>query len=160
MNTCSIGIELKLDCHKNTYCSQSEISEILNEDKYLLTLRTGIKNIHLHTICTHHRLQFINYYSTYHKSCCDPFSIHSKTVKGNLTTVTLEHNQLNSNTIPGKKICFGCVRKIKSVEEVDKRHDPDYISPDNSVIQIDTINPCLIKFGVSPIKRSSSMSML
>ena len=43
MNTCSIGIELKLDCHKNTYCSQSEISEILNEDKYLLTLRTGIK---------------------------------------------------------------------------------------------------------------------
>ena len=38
MNTCSIGIELKLDCHKNTYCSQSEISEILNEHKYLLTL--------------------------------------------------------------------------------------------------------------------------
>ena len=29
-----------------------------------------------------------------------------------------------------------------------------------TVIQIDTINPCLIKFGVSPIKRSSSMSML
>ena len=104
MNTCSIGIELKLDCHKNTYCSQSEISEILNEDKYLLTLRTGIKNIHLHTICTHHWLQFINYYSTYHKSCCDPFSIHSKVVKENLTTVTLEHNQLNSNIIPGKNI--------------------------------------------------------
>ena len=42
MNTCSIGIELKIDCHKYTYCSQSEISEILNEDKYLLTLRTEI----------------------------------------------------------------------------------------------------------------------
>ena len=33
---------------------------------------------------------------------------------------------MNSNIIPGKKICFRCVRKIKSVEEVDKRHDPDY----------------------------------
>ena len=33
MNTCSLGIELKLDCHKNTYCSQSEISEILTGDK-------------------------------------------------------------------------------------------------------------------------------
>ena len=102
----------------------------------------------------------MNYYSTYHKSCCDPFSIHSKIVKGNLTTVTLEHNQLNSTLVPGKKICFGCVRKIKIIEEVDKRHDPDYISPDNSVIQIHTVNPCLIKYGLSPIKRSASMSML
>ena len=39
------------------------------------------------------------------------------------------------------------------------RHDPDYISADNSVIQIDTVNPCLIKYGLSPIKRSSSMSI-
>ena len=60
----------------------------------------------------------------------------------------------------GKKIRFGCVRKIKTIEEVDKRHDPDYISPDNSVIQIDTVNSCLIKYGLPPIKRSASMSML
>ena len=67
---------------------------------------------------------------------------------------------MNSTLVPGKKICIDCVRKIKTVEEVDKRHDPDYISPDNSVIQIDTVNPCLIKYSFFPIKRSSSMSML
>ena len=75
-------------------------------------------------------------------------------------TVTLEYNQLNSTLVPGKKICFGCVRSIKTVEEVDKRHEPDYTSPDNSVIQTDTVNPCLIKYGLFPTKRSSSMSML
>ena len=75
-------------------------------------------------------------------------------------TVTLEYNQLNSTLVPGKKICFGCVRKIKTIEEVDKRHDPDYISPNNSVIQIHTVNPCLIKYSLSPIKRSSSVSMV
>ena len=40
MNTCSIGIELKLDCHKNTYCSQSETSEILNEYKSAYNLHS------------------------------------------------------------------------------------------------------------------------
>ena len=52
---------------------------------------------------------------------------------------------------------FWLCKKNQDCSEVGKRQDPDYILPDNSVIQIDTINLCLIKFGVSPIKRLSSM---
>jgi hypothetical protein len=79
--TCSIGDILNLECNKDAYVSNSSINEIPEENKYLLSLRTGIKKDLLKTICTHHWLQFGNYYTSYQKSCCDPLSIHLKLLK-------------------------------------------------------------------------------
>ena len=81
-------------------------------------------------------------------------------VKGNLTCVTLEHHHINQLLIPGKKICFGCVRKLKSgkVEEDQELNDPDYIPPEDMNGKLESINANLHNFGMSPVKRSSSMS--
>jgi hypothetical protein len=57
----------------------------------------------------------------------DTLSIHSKSIKGNLTCITLGHHHIIQSLIPGRKICFECIRKMKSEKEVKALKDPDYV---------------------------------
>ena len=157
VQACSIGDFLNMECHKNTYVSNSSTSEILDDEKHLLSVRTGIQKGLLKKICTHHSLQYGKYYASNQKTCSDPLSIHSKPVKRNLTCITLEHHHINQSLIPGRKIYFGCLRKLKSEKE-DVSNDPDYVPPEHTNSKVESLNVSLGHFGISPVKRSSSLS--
>jgi hypothetical protein len=89
----------------------------------------------------------------------DPLSIHSKSIKGNLTCITLGHHHIIQSLIPGRKICFECIRKMKSEkEEVKALKDPDYVPPENTSSKLESVNASLHNCGISPVKRSVSMS--
>ena len=80
---CCVGEKLNDKCHQLSYCKETGLlnfNDFDEDDKELLILRTQLKEIS--TICLHHRKVYLEKYVVYQKKCCDPFSYHKKTVKG------------------------------------------------------------------------------
>lgn len=81
MERCTIGTQLELECHKNTWCKRSGLLNISSFDKTTLDLlecRTGLFSIETGTICFHHEKEYLSRYESLQKYCCDPFNKHTQ----------------------------------------------------------------------------------
>lgn len=69
-----------------------EVDDFTIAERRLLQLRSRITPLPNSRICTGHRNKLLIVYSTYHKSCLEPFRPHSKkVVKNHLRRVTLNY---------------------------------------------------------------------
>lgn len=154
---CSIGERLSLECNDRTLTSVSSV-EILQDDlKKVISLRTGIESHHLMTICAHHKMQFDKYYSSRIISCCNILKKHRKSVKTNLTTITMRHHEQFPQLIPGKKICYNCLKALKGDSESSNNGSEGNDEPFTSKNVVDEdlgkINQLLVSCDVSPVRK-------
>ncbi|XP_047135263.1 ARL14 effector protein-like [Hydra vulgaris] len=156
---CSVGDILQEECHLKTYAGYSEIIEdIPNTDKLILSIRIGTALKNIVTVCTHHSLKYGKYFASSFSvsKCCDPFHIHKKAKKSNLTLITLEHYNLNNTLIPGKSFCFSCIKKLRQPSNSDydsnMSTDPDYVPESSKKLIAEQLNQSLIFTGFSAIK--------
>ncbi|XP_034249688.1 uncharacterized protein LOC117650392 [Thrips palmi] len=88
-----------------------------HEDWYLLKLRT--KAPVLIKVCKNHRMNYLFFYASNQKKCCDPYSRHHKPVDGTREITMHMHMKskactLFSTLIPGQKLCKNCYSMISS----------------------------------------------
>lgn len=112
------------------------------------------------------------------KYCCDPYFLHERAIKGNLTTLHIDTCKdawecLSIRIIPGKKICKKC--HVKIIDDINERKDflaSEIVSSSDSEIpvenrpdsQYDTpqeickerLDACFKALKVSPIKLSKN----
>ncbi|KAK3919273.1 ARL14 effector protein [Frankliniella fusca] len=84
-----------------------------HEEWYLLKLRSKIHV--LEKVCENHRMNYLVFYGSRQKKCCDPFSVkhHKKPVDGTKEISMHMHLKskpcpLFSTLIPGQKLCKNC----------------------------------------------------
>lgn len=160
---CSLGEYLHDNCNKSTYVSKSSIYDVQIENKYILCLRTGVNVQDLTTICTHHEMEYLQYYGNKFPQCCNPLAHHTKVIKKNVTPITLDHHYLHKALIPGQKICCSCLRKLKKenteeIAEIELEDDPDYTLEEVIKNKVENLNTSLTSFGLSPIKSKKRSS--
>ena len=105
------------------------------------------------TICLHHKKYFLEVFPSLQKTCCNPFSLHTQTVRKGLREVTSSMaTTINRNTVKvGMKLCTDC-RKYKPAEDnIDEfNYQPaEYVSPVEVRKQLDDT---LTSIGLSPCK--------
>lgn len=92
--SCTFGVHLKDECHKQVFCRSSGIipvKELKEEEIELLRLRTQVVISHEEsTICFHHQKMYLHHYEGQQRRCCDPWMVHKATVRGNLASIKLE----------------------------------------------------------------------
>ena len=86
MNSCSVGLYLDSECHKLIYCRTVGLKNLESFESNELELvfwRSGLTMLNINaTICHHHEQTVLKKFSSFQKSCFDPFRIHKKVVKG------------------------------------------------------------------------------
>lgn len=154
---CSIGIFVREVCHNLAYSTSSElktISDVSDEKKKLLVLRSGCENIK--NICTYHEKKYLDKYFHIHgKRCCDPYQLHKKTVKQSLReiTPTTAANCTQVILIPGKALCSKCLQKVQTTSHIsgdDTEQPHDLFEPE--CVLVESVNTACSALGVSPVK--------
>lgn len=152
---CSIGIGLSAPCHKRSFVSVSSVDLLPESLKQIISLRTGIQKQLLTTICTHHMMQYNNYYSSRIMSCCNILGNHRKAIRGKLLTISMEDHRKFPQLIPGKKICYNCMKQLNTTSsESSSENNADRSFQPNLVAESDisNINEILVSSGISPIR--------
>jgi hypothetical protein len=93
------------------------------EEIELLTLRSGLNEKDIKTICAHHDQELLAKFSTLRKKCCDPFNRHpgkSRTKAVRVVSLDTYKKLVNPpNSIkPGEKVCCDCLIKLSKEEVV------------------------------------------
>ena len=81
---CSVGLVKDEICHKLTQVKQIGVinfKDLESLEKEIILKRSGIQQ-HIETICYHHKHLLLVKYESCQTTCCDPFKIHKKSVKG------------------------------------------------------------------------------
>ena len=71
--------------------------ELFNEDKILLTIRTGTNCDKIKSICEHHKAYYLNKFESYQISCLYSFRNHKKKITKALGTVNLDFSEKINN---------------------------------------------------------------
>ena len=85
--SCSIGLDLKDDCHKTAYSKTTGLileTELSQENKRMLEWRSGLTLSDESTICVHHEQLFLTLLESLQKYCCDPLNVQKNKIKGKL----------------------------------------------------------------------------
>ena len=76
---CSIGINLKEECHKTIYTAKVGFVNSFTEEEFeLIKWRSGIDDLEF-TLCYHHKETILNRFTKQQTNCCDPFGDHTNT---------------------------------------------------------------------------------
>jgi hypothetical protein len=90
----TIGQHTEDTCHKTSHSRRKELLKHSQLSATDLTTASGTL-----TICTHHKKLFLYKYEFPQKNCCDPFSVHTKSVKSSLSTLDIaKAERINSLT--------------------------------------------------------------
>ena len=167
---CSVGNFLNEDCHLLTFTRENgfkSLTEMSEEERELVRLRTMMDSIDSQfLICFHHEQSILQQYKTLQTKCCDPLHTHKKAVKGSLRPISLkawnEYRAVGIETIPGKKLCPTCRRKLTMIRNNDS-YDNDYHDDNDDTEDVsfqsferldgrEKLNRSLDLLDVSPIK--------
>ena len=80
-------------------------------------------------VCKKHKNQFLTKYANHQRSCCDPFSKHTKKkVVKSLQEITISNaNDFKElNLVPGKKWCPTCRKHASCIEEILNKPGPSH----------------------------------
>ena len=80
---CSVGMVLNSECNLSSYTEKVEMyfyEGLTEEEKYLFLARTTIPEKDMHSVCLHHKLRYLDYFSSFEVKCCDPFKTHKKNI--------------------------------------------------------------------------------
>lgn len=163
---CSIGLFKKSDCFQTIYIPSKKlqcVSELSDEEKDLIRLRSGINLCEFKNICSHHSYYFLNVFEKYQTICVDPLKKHKKPIKKSLRSVSLSFSkQLIAKNIyikPGQKLCSTCrnfcEEKIKikvSENETDDELMTELDSLESRNVSLSQTNTALDDLGLTPIK--------
>lgn len=122
MDDCSLRIFTETACHLDTLTSKNEllnVTDLHSEEKLLLKFRFKDFQVDEGSICLHHKLEYLDYYSRRFKICCDPFNAHRKSQKNELRIIDLETvgeavQYMGIKLTPGDKWCRNCQRTFKT----------------------------------------------
>nr|XP_039263360.1 uncharacterized protein LOC120339324 [Styela clava] len=167
--SCSLGDILNEECNIKTYSKDfgiAQISDFNENERNLLTCRTGVEVSNFATICNHHRAKYISKYEFLQpKKCCNPFNSHKRPVTNGLRSINWSiHNILKSQNIfiaPGRRICTNCHVKTFTIEnKYDENKEPHQILADETpgftaTACKEAVNASLISIGESPLKLHS-----
>ena len=81
---CSVGLIKDDICHKLTQVKLIGLinfKDLKRFEKEIILKRSGIQQ-EIETICYHHKYLLLVRYESFQTTCCDPFQIHKKPVKG------------------------------------------------------------------------------
>lgn len=172
LDPCYIAKNHTSVCHKLTYSKTIglvNISDLSLEQRNLIFARCGLQNTTVTenmTVCLHHKKLLLDKYKFLQKTCCDPFDIHTKAVKGSLRSIldTTRAESLSKDTQkdikPGQKLCPRCMSMLGSTELIqedssceDDGQEGQYTSyvPD----EFSDLNESVTLLGCSPMKDSS-----
>lgn len=166
IQACSIGLFKKSDCFQTIYIPSKKlqcVSELSDEEKDLIRLRSGINLCEFKNICSHHSYYFLNVFEKYQTICVDPLKKHKKPIKKSLRSVSLSFSkQLIAKNIyikPGQKLCSTCrnfcEEKIKikvSENETDDELMTELDSLESRNVSLSQTNTALDDLGLTPIK--------
>lgn len=132
---CSIGAHTKEQCNLHSYSDEKKTwttSDFTQEQLNNLQLRLENFFIKEDTfICHHHKLKYLDYYTTLSFSkCCDPFSKHKKTIKTDLREISLDtcvqFNKISEIKLtPGEKVCSNCRQQVSANIEESHKNELD-----------------------------------
>lgn len=109
------------------------VSELSDDEKDLIQLRSGINLCELKNICSHHNNYYLNIFKKYQTICVDPLKKHKKPIKKTLRNMSLSFSkQLITKNIyikPRQKLCSTCrnfcEKKIKIKVSVNQTDEDD-----------------------------------
>lgn len=120
--SCCVSGNVSDECHNDLWRAEKilhKINTLSEEDREILKLRvTGLKEIDDQSICDSHYKRYIQFYSSAEWKCCDPYSVHSKSVQNDLHIATLGFSKnvqkiCKLSIIPGKKLCKNCQKRLR-----------------------------------------------
>lgn len=86
IQTCSVGLFKKSDRFQTTYTPSKKlqpVSELSEEEKDLIHLRSGINLCEFKNIRSHHSYYFLNVFEKYQTTCVDPLKKNTKSSSKN-----------------------------------------------------------------------------
>uniref|UniRef100_A0A673A6G4 Uncharacterized protein n=1 Tax=Sphaeramia orbicularis TaxID=375764 RepID=A0A673A6G4_9TELE len=136
--SCAVGQHMsdESECHKKTYC---RITSSM-------------------TVCLHHKKLYLDKYEHLQKSCCNPFSLHAKSVKGALRVVGIittndSSSKMGKDIKPHQKLCPKCLAKVKAretdTETKSTEEDPSYEPSEDTFSEL---NKSITALSCSPLK--------
>jgi hypothetical protein len=162
--TCSIGQFKKSDCFQTTYTPVKKlqcVSELSEEEKDLIHLRSGINLSEFKYICSHHSYYYLNAFESYQTICVDPLKKHKKPIKKSLRIVSLSFSKQlikkNIHIKPGQKICSTCRNFCEEKTKITENESDDELMTElNSLesrnVSLSQTNAALDDLGLTPIK--------
>lgn len=136
MERCCIGKVVSTECYQKSFSNSQAVhgfDEFKAEEIVLLFKRLpGLNFQRGEYVCDYHKLKYLDYYSTFAVTCCDPFDKHVIKIKKGLRIINTSLSENWSkvdpaavNLIPGQKLCKTCESlvksKIKKSEEMEIR---------------------------------------
>lgn len=170
-------------CHVAQFFEVNNLSET---QRRLLHKRSEVLPPDGFLIYYGHHKNLLLVYSTFYKSCSEPYGPHKKPITEGLRIVTLqEHdkyfNFLEKRVIPGRKLCTNCIRKLNyELREYEKRvteesshssesqevagnslaapNSQTFLTPEDTTAE--NFDTFLRSLSLKPIKRSSHHNTL
>ena len=157
-NKCYIGFHTKTGCNKESYTKKKGISEVvLNAEDYeTLLWHTGVPTPSEkvdNLLCYHHEYMYMRIAPSTSKSCCDPFTKHTKKSKPKgiknvtLSTAKAIVKHCKVDVKPNDKMCFRCWNNVqeliaKAIEQVsdgavESDMDVDYDEDNDDFLNTD-----------------------
>lgn len=170
LDDCTFGRCLEKKCHLLDYTRVSGLkclSEMPPENIQVICLRAGTEVDGQMTICHHHEQKLLVQFAHLQKKCCDPFSMHKRTVKSSLREITLDSvksfKSLGIDVIPGKKLCPSCrfqlsskldekERKMEEVSDNEETAPVEFESDFDSEKTRESLDSSFSEMDVSPLK--------
>lgn len=114
---CSIGMFLNSECHRGTVTKEKRMysfNVFHHDEQYAIALRTGLPADSISNVCSFHKCEYLDYYHVDQRTCCDPFSRHTKRIRAQLRPISIQMSQETTTAalIPGKKLCANCQTAI------------------------------------------------